>query len=170
MSTNCVALELKAILPDRPFILDVHDLCRRHPDAISLAGICLHHQRLRSHRLGYQLVGRQNDILSLGLRGDQINPTRMAGLIPYHSQKIGEKTVDLITKELLPPQELVQKLTPNSEQSAGTRLRKSPGTCYRRYYRIPQSTPLGVLTQGSTQAGQRARHGVIAPCRRMHSR
>ena len=34
------------------------------------------------------------------------------GLIPYHSQKIGEKTVDLITKKLLPPQELVQKIDP----------------------------------------------------------
>ena len=34
------------------------------------------------------------------------------GLIPYHSQKIGQKTVDLITEKLLPPQELVQTIDP----------------------------------------------------------
>ena len=34
------------------------------------------------------------------------------GLIPYHSQKIGQKTVDLITQKLLPPQELVQTIDP----------------------------------------------------------
>ena len=34
------------------------------------------------------------------------------GLIPYHSPKIGQKTVDLITEKLLPPHELVQEIDP----------------------------------------------------------
>lgn len=34
------------------------------------------------------------------------------GLIPYHSPKIGQKTVDLITQKLLPPHELVQEIDP----------------------------------------------------------